>query len=193
MRPLSPPSLMLFGMKSPLSLSLTQRAGCLSSSNSISALSPSTNSGLHMGSPRATEDLAKENRQSSSDETRTARNQTLRSVSNSAYSRFLKVLIACFRFSLASFRLRTSFASAGTFQRMTACDILNLDCERRIFNRPSCCLFSPNHQALPGQSSSQPSIFPITKIYQWCEVLGISVTYLCATCTMPVSEFASAK
>ena len=118
--PLSPPSWTSFGMKSPFNLSLAHNAGCLNSLKSTNALSPSTISGRHLGSPSATEDLANEIRQSSSDNARTARSQTPRSASNSPNNRFLNVLMAWFRLSVASFRLRIIGAKELTFHLAVA-------------------------------------------------------------------------
>ena len=111
-------------MKSPFNLSLAHKAGCLNSLKSTNAVSPSTIFGLHFGSPSATEDLANEIKQSSSDNARTARSQTPRSASNSANNRFLNVLMAWFRLSVASFKLRIVGARELTFHLVTAlpCD-----------------------------------------------------------------------
>ena len=114
--PTSPPSLTSLGIKS----FLVARAGCRRSLKSIHAALPSINSGLQTGSPRALEDFAKLNRQSNSANTRMARNQMPRSVSNSANRRNLKSLMAVDRFSRASFNLRTVGCSDGTIQRIAA-------------------------------------------------------------------------
>ena len=115
----SPPSFTSFGMK------LSERkpiVGCLRSSKSRKAHSPSpsTNSGRHAGSPIASELLAKLKRQSSSASVLTARNQTSRSLSNSAKTRSLKFLMAAFRVSRASFRSRIFLERSGTVHRATA-------------------------------------------------------------------------
>lgn len=117
MLPVSPPNLMSLGMKD-LRLAFRHNVGCLSSLKSTQAAFPSTKTGLQEGSPIAFEALAKQNRQSSSANTLTARNQIDLSVSNSAKRRNLKALMAALRFSRASFRARTVGCIEPTSQRV---------------------------------------------------------------------------
>lgn len=114
--PTSPPNFTSLGMND-LRFALTLKVGCLNSWKSTHAASPSTNSGLHDGSPMAVEAFAKLNKQSNSAKTLMTRSQTARSVSNSANKRNLKALIAALRFSRASFSSRTLLCSDRTTHR----------------------------------------------------------------------------
>ena len=121
--PTSLPNFTSFGMKSLFVRNAI--AGCLNSSKFSHADSPSTNSGLHAGSPSAMDALAKLNKQSSSANTRTARNHTPRSLSNSSKSLNLKLLTIALRVSRASFKLRIVLAREGTTQRCAAYHIIS--------------------------------------------------------------------
>ena len=120
----SPPSFTSLGMNG-FSFVFRHNVGCRRSWKSITASSPSTNVGRHDGSPSAADDFAKLNRQSSSANTRTARSHSARSLSNSAYRRNLKALIAAVRFSCASFSLRTRFWNEPTTKRFLAWAYVN--------------------------------------------------------------------
>lgn len=117
--PTSPPSLTSLGMKFSKLVDI-HNVGCRSSSKSITASSPSTKIGLHAGSPKAPDDFAKLNKQSSSAKTRIARSHKARSESNSAYMRNLKAFIAAVRFSWASFNCLIRFWREPTTNRFLA-------------------------------------------------------------------------
>jgi len=118
--PASPPSFTSFGMNA-FKCVLKHNVGCLNSWKSTHAASPSTNSGLHAGSPIALEAFAKLNKQSSSANTLTVRSHIARSASNSANRRYLKALMAVLRFSRASLRRRIVGWRGPTSHRIAAC------------------------------------------------------------------------
>lgn len=119
--PTSPPNCTSLGMKF-FRLVAKHSVGCLSSSKSNHAESPSTSSGRQEGSPIAVEALARLKRQSSSANTLIARSQVARSMSNSAKRRNLKALMAVLRFSRASLSCRTLLCRDPTTYRVFACE-----------------------------------------------------------------------